>query len=226
MLASTRAYQSGAGVGGIISQSAPPLAQNAVRDPRVGIAYSLADTLRNAGFGLRLGSTRRCPSAIAMPLPTSVSFVVMPSATLAFQHRALRMNAELGARFRRAVDFGGRQLGHQGFLALGVAVDLLPPGWLVVSLEAFAFPPFLPTAAARRARCSVKRGFFRQSGWRPCTPPSAATARGRSASPQAAAFPCPVKRATPRPGQARVTSWVWTTPDFRSLLVVRFAPAK
>ncbi|HET7543456.1 MAG TPA: hypothetical protein VFK05_26465, partial [Polyangiaceae bacterium] len=139
MLASLRVSQSGAGAGGIVSQSAAPLSPNAVRDPRLGVAYSLDDALGLRGFGLRLGLDATLPLGERNPFANERSFVVMPNTTFGYRLGALQLSAELGARLRRTVDFGGVSLGNQAFVALGVAASVFP-GWLTVSAEAFGLP--------------------------------------------------------------------------------------
>jgi hypothetical protein len=158
------------------------------------------------------------------PFANERSFVVMPHATLGFHAGALQLSAGLGARFRRAVDFGGVILGNQGFVALGVAGAVLPR-WLTLSVEFFGLPPLSDShGSAASPRVSSVSLFpaewlagmhsaFGQSG--PWTlslaagggiPLSSETREG-SSEPQTSSF------------------MGLTTPDFRALMTVRFAPA-
>ncbi len=222
VLASMRAYQSGAGVGGIDSQSAPALTRNAVRDPRVGVGYSLAAA---PGFGLRLAVDATLPLGDRNPFANERSFVVMPNATFGFQHDALRLSAELGARLRRAVDFGGVTLGNQGFVALGVAVDLLP-GWLTVSAEAFGLPP-LSDNRASAASPSVSEARLFPAEWLAALHSSFGS-HGACTVSLAAGSGIPLSSETRDSSSgAQTSNFVGaTSPDFRSLVVVRFAAAE
>ncbi len=225
VLASLRAYQSGAGVGGIDSQSAPALTHNAVRDPRVGVAYSLDDALAAPGFGLRLGVDATLPLGDRNPFANERSFVVMPNATFGFQKGPLRLRAELGARLRQAVDFGGITLGNQGFVALGVAVDLLP-GWLVVSAEAFGLPPLSDNRGSAASPWLSEARLF-PAEWLAALH-SSFGGHGSWTVSLAAGSGIPLSSETRDSSSGPQTSHFVgaTSPDFRSLVVVRFATAK
>ena len=225
VLASTRVHQSGAGVGGIDSQSAPPLERNAVRDPRVGIAYSLDDALAVQGFGLRLGLDATLPLGERNAFANERSFVVMPNATFGFAYRALRLHGELGVRLRQSLDFAGSYLGNQGFFAFGVALDLLPPDWLSVSAEVFGLPalsnalgraasPLLSDARLFPAEwlASVHSSFGRPGPWR--------LSLGAGSG-----IPLSSETRENATGSHTAHFMGMNTPDFRALLVVRFAPA-
>ena len=224
LLASLRAYQFGAGVGGIDSQSAPPLSHNTVRDPRAGISYSLDDALALPGFGLRLGVDLTLPLGDRNAFANERSFVVMPNATFGFRHGALRLSAELGARLRQPVDFAGFRLGNQGFVAFGVAVELLEPGWLTVSAEAFGLPPLADSlGSAKSPRVSEARLFPAEwlLGLHSCF-----GQRGPWTLSLAGGSGIPLSSETRDSSAGPSTSHFvgMTTPDFRSLLLMRFAP--
>ncbi|HEX7451579.1 MAG TPA: hypothetical protein VF294_04810, partial [Polyangiaceae bacterium] len=148
LAAPTRLYQTGTGSGGVSSQSAPPLERNAVRNPRLGLAYSLDDALATPGLGLRLGLDASLPLANQSELAGERSVVAMPSATLSAQAGAFKLSAGVGARLRSAVDFASVRLGNQGFAALGLGFDVFDPGLLFASLEAFALPSLGRSRAA------------------------------------------------------------------------------
>ena len=226
VLASMRVDQSGAGVGGIVSQSAPPLEHNAVRDPRVGIAYSLDEALAVPGLGLRLGLDATLPLGDRNPFSNERSFVVMPNAIFGFRHGALRLEAEFGARFRRAVDFGGVELGQQGFVALGVAASMLSD-WLTLSAEVFGLPPLTSSrGSAASPRVSDIRLF--PAEWLAGVH-SAFGARGPWTLSFAVGGGIPLSRETRESsaGSSQTSYFLgMTTPDFRSLLLVRFAPTE
>jgi len=225
MLASTRVYQSGAGAGSVASQSAPALSHNAVRDPRVGLAYSLDDALALPGFGLRLAADVTLSLGARDPFANERSFVMMPNATLGYRYGALQLSAEFGARFRQAVDFGGVTLGNQGFLAFGVGGTLLPK-WLTLSAELFGLPA-LPASrgSAASPRVSSVRLFpaewlvgvhsaFGQSG-----PWTLSVAGGGG---------IPLSSETRESSSGPETSHFLgaTAPDFRAVISVRFRPAE
>jgi hypothetical protein len=225
VLTSLRAYQSGAGVGGINSQSAPALPHNAVRDPRLGIAYSLDDALAVPGFGLRLALDATVPLGDRNAFANERSFVVMPNATLGFQYRALELRAEFGARLRQTVDFAGISLGNQAFLAFGAALELVPD-WLLVSVEAFGLPP-LSDNRGSAASARVREARLFPAEWLAGVHSSFGS-RGLCTVSLAAGSGIPLSSETrdssTGPSQSHFAGM--TTPDFRSLLVVRLAPGQ
>ena len=222
-LASTRAYQSGAGASGVTSQSAPPLQHNAVRDPRIGIAYSFADAFSSSGFGLRLGLDATLPIGDRSAFANERSFVAMPNATLGYRRSIVHLSAELGLKLRRAVDFGGVTLGNQGFVALGVAVDILPSGWLTLSAEAFGLPP-LSSNRGRAASPLVSDVRLFPAEWLAGVHSSFGSSGVWTVS-LAAGSGIPLSGETRANSLGSQTSQFMgpSTPDFRSLVVVRFA---
>jgi hypothetical protein len=137
----TRLYQSGAGAGGISSQSAPPVEQSALRDPRLGVAYSLDSALARPGLGLRLALDVSVPLGNEAAFAGERTLAAAPSATLGWQISRLALRLGLGARLRGSAEFGDVRLGNQGFVGLGAGVDLLARGLLFLSLEGFGLPP-------------------------------------------------------------------------------------
>ena len=224
VLASTRVYQSGAGVGGIDSQSAPPLERNAVRDPRVGIAYSLDDSLAVPGFGFRLGLDATLPLGERNAFASERSFVVMPNATFGFQYRALRLHAELGARLRQSLDFAGSYLGNQGFLAFGVGLELLPANLLSLTAEVFGLPPLSDNRGSAASPLVSQARLF-PAEWLVGLHSSFDSKRSWRLS-LAAGSGIPLSSETRDSGTGPRSAHFMgmTTPDFRALLVVRFAP--
>jgi hypothetical protein len=173
-----RLYQSGAGADGVTSQSAPPVEQAALRDPRLGAAYSLDDALAKPGLGLRVALDVSLPVGSDSAFAGEHSAVAMPSATFGWQISRVALRASLGARLRSAVDFGDVRLGSQGFVALGAGVDLVAPGLLFLSVESFALPPLVSSRAAAASAevtgvsllpaewlLSVHSSFRRDSDW-------------------------------------------------------------
>jgi hypothetical protein len=223
LLASIRAHQSGAGIGGIDSQSALPLERNAVRDPRVGVAYSLGEALAVRGLGVRLGLDATLPVGDRNPFANERSFVVMPNATIGFQHGALEVRAEVGARLRQRLEFAGSSLGNQAFLGIGVALELIRPGWVSLSAEAFGLPSFENSRASSASpRVSAARLF--PAEWLAGVHSSFGQ-RGPWTITLACGSGIPLSSETRDSPSGPRTSYFMgmTTPDFRSLLVVRFA---
>jgi len=225
LVASTRVHQSGAGAGSVASQSAPALSHNAVRDPRVALAYSLDQVLAVPGFGLRLAVEASVPLGVRDPFANERSFVVMPNATFGYQRGALRLSAELGARLRQAVDFGGVRLEDQGFVAFGVAGTVLP-GWFTLSAEFFGLPPLSDSrGSAASPRVSSARLFPAEwllgihSAFGPSGPWTLSIAGGGG---------IPLSSETRESSNGPATSHFlgMSTPDFRALISLRFTPAE
>ncbi len=150
----TRLYQSGAGAGGISSQSAPPIEQSALRDPRFGVAYSLDRALARPGLGLRLALDVSLPVGDEAAFAGERTVAAAPSATLGWQASRVALRVALGARLRGSAEFGDVRLGNQGFIGLGAGVDVLAPGLLFLSLEGFGLPP-LGSSRASGANSAV-----------------------------------------------------------------------
>jgi hypothetical protein len=224
VLASTRVHQSGAGAGSVASQSAAALSHNAVRDPRIGLAYSLDEALALPGFGLRLAVDATLPLGERDPFANERSFVVMPNATLGYHHGALQLNAEFGARLRQAVDFGGVTLGNQGFVALGVAGTVLP-GWLTLSAELFGLPP-LSDNRGNAASPLVRSARLFPAEWL-AGMHSAFGQGGPWTLSIAGGSGIPLSNETRESSSGPQTSYFlgMTAPDFRALMSVRFTPA-
>lgn len=225
MLASTRLYQSGAGAGSVASQSAPALSHNAVRDPRVGLAYSFDSALALRGFGLRLAVDLTLPLGARDPFANERSFVVMPHATLGYRYGALQFSAAFGARLRQAVDFGGVKFGNQGFLAFGAAAALLP-GWLALSAELFGLPA-LSDSRGNAASPLVSSARLFPAEWLV----GAHSALGQSGPwtlSIAGGGGIPLSSETRESSSGPETSRFLgaTAPDFRAVMSVRFSPAE
>lgn len=225
VLASTRVYQSGAGAGSVTSQSAPVLTHNAVRDPRLGLAYSLDEALAVPGFGLRFAVDATVPLGERDPFANERSFVTMPNATLGYHFGALQLSAEFGLRLRQAVDFGGAKLGNQGFVALGVAGTVFPR-WLTLSAELFALPPLSDSRGSAASPLVSSARLF----------PAEWLAGLRSAFGQTGPWTLsiaggggiPLSSETRDSSSGPQTSYFMgmTTPDFRAIVLVRFTPAE
>ena len=219
-----RLYQRGAGAGGVSSQSSPEIESTALRDPRLGVAYSLDDVLKMPGFGLRLALDVSMPLGNEAAFAGERSLVAMPSATFGWQLGRLALRVTGGARLRQAVDFADVRLGNQAFLALGVGADVLSPGLLFLSLEGFALPPLgssrADTASAELSAVSLFPAewlFAARSSFRPGGQWSVAASVGTG---------LPFSSETRSTGSGESTSHFLgvTEPEWRTLVTVRFAP--
>jgi hypothetical protein len=224
LAAPTRLYQSGAGAGGVSSQSAGPLDRNAVRNPRLGVGYSLDDALATPGLGVRLAVDVQLPLANDSPFAGERSLVAMPSLAIAFQSGPLRLGASLGVRLRDSLDVAGVRLGSQGFAALGVGLELLDAGRLFIGLEAFGLPSLVSSRAAT-ANSAVSSETLFPAEWLISVHSSFAK-QGSWTLGLAAGSGIPLSSETRETSAGASTAHFMglTTPDFRSLLVLRFAP--
>lgn len=216
-----RAYQSGAGVGGVTSQASPEIKRTALRDPRLGLAYSLDDTLATRGLGLRLALDASLPFGNEQVFAGERSLVVAPSVTLGFQRSRFRTGATVGLRLRRALDFGGVRLGDQAFIALGVGMEILAPGWLFVSLEAFGSPSLTDNRAANASPQLSAVNLF-PAEWLASLHSSFGTAHWTLGVGAGSGIPLSSETRTTSNGTSTSHFMGVTTPDFRSLLVVRY----
>ena len=221
LVAPLRVYQDGAGVGGVASQSAPEISHTALRDPRLGVGYSLDDTLHAPGLGLRLGLDVSLPLGNEQVFSGERSFVALPSATVGYFHSPLRVGATLGLRLRQSVDFGGVHLGNQAFIALGAGVEVLNPGLLFVALEAFGSPALMGSRSST-ANAQVSDEYLFPAEWLASVHSSFGTANWSFGL--GAGSGIPLSSETVRTASGPSTSHFLgvTTPDFRSLLVARY----
>jgi len=225
LAAPMRVYQSGAGAGGVSAQSAEPVERTAVRNPRLGVGYSLDGALATRGLGLRLALEASLPLGDAGAFASEHSVVAMPSATVAGRVSRLTLGASLGARLRSAVDFGGVRLGNQGFLGLGVGVDLLDPGLLWLSIEAFGLPPLSNTRPSHTSP-QISAATLFPAEWLAGVHSSFGT-HGTWTLSLAGGTGIPLSSETRQGPTGPTTNYFLGvgTPDFRSLFVLRFVPA-
>lgn len=224
LAAPTRLYQTGAGSSGVSSQTAPPLERNAVRNPRLGLGYSLDDALATRGLGLRLAFDASLPLADESELAGERSIVAMPSATLSVQAGVFRLGASLGARLRSAVDFASVRLGNQGFAALGLGFDVLDAELLFVGVEAFALPS-LGNSRAAAANSAISSESLIPAEWL-LSVHSSFEERGNWTLSVAAGTGIPLSSETRETSAGSATAHFLGlgAPDLRSLVVLRFAP--
>ncbi len=136
-------YQSGSGVEGVTSQSAAPLARNAVRDPRLGAGWVLHERSWDGG---RRSVAVKARLELALPLGDRRALAGEPSLvgapSMAFETGVGRFHggALLGARLREATSIAGSRVGNQAVAAVGTSVDILPRGLLSLGVEAWVLP--------------------------------------------------------------------------------------
>jgi hypothetical protein len=147
-------FQTGTGVEGVTSQSAPPIQANAVRDPRLTVAYQFL------GSGDESGSAAGARLELALPLGDSAALAGAGSATLApgltAEHQLGRFTfaTDLSLRLRKSVRFANVERGSE--LALGVAasVVVLDRPLLATGVE-LSLRPNLVGAASNDPHASV-----------------------------------------------------------------------
>jgi hypothetical protein len=220
----TRLYQSGAGSGGLTTQSSPSVEQSALRDPRLGAAYSFDDALAHYGFGLRVAVDASLPLGDKTAFAGSRSAALAPSTTLAWRIGRAILSANIGARLRGSVDFGDVRLGSQGVVALGAGADALARGLLSFSLEGYVLPP-LGSSRASEANPAITGVTLLPAEWlvaartsfRPDSDWSLSASFGTG---------IPVSSETRRSGTTTDTAYFLglTEPAWRTTLTVRFAP--
>lgn len=161
-------YQSGSGVEGVTSQSAPPIARTAVRDPRVGAGYVLH---QRAWDGGRRRVAIKARFELALPLGDRRALAGEPSIvgapSLAFEARLGRLHggALIGARLRETVAIAGSRVGDQAVAAVGANVDLLPHGLLSLGVEAWVLPMLVSQDHTLPDGTRVDNGVLAPSEW-------------------------------------------------------------
>jgi hypothetical protein len=138
--------QNGAGGEGVASQSAPPLARTAARDPRIGAGYAIGDW---DGAALQARTELTLPLGEEQLYAGDGSFVLAPSLAAALALGPFFAGAELGARLRKSVPLADVRFGSQAVAALGAGVDLLPAERLSFGVEAIVMPSLVRQERAR-----------------------------------------------------------------------------
>lgn len=147
-------YQTGTGVEGVTSQSAPPLRANAIRDPRVTIAYQYLGSNGESGFaaGARL--------ELALPLGDSAALAGAASATFApalaaeYELGRFTFAGDLGLRLRESVQFANVERGSEFALGLAASAVLLARPLLATGVE-LSLRPNLAGASPNDPHASV-----------------------------------------------------------------------
>ena len=143
-------HQAGTGVEGVTSQSGPPLRAQAIRDPRLSVAYALVEPPSDDGFaaGARLELTLPIGDSRALAGAASPTFA--PGAAATFDFGRFALAADLSLRLRKAVRFGNVERGSELVTGLGFSAIVLARPLLSPALE-LSLRPNLAGAAPRDA---------------------------------------------------------------------------
>jgi hypothetical protein len=144
-----RVARTRSGGGGVTSQRAEPLPRSAVRDPRLGLAWS------------------PLPEKVETRLEVSVPFgdeaylagyagpALLPAVSGELELGRFVLAAELGARLGQAVDFATTRQGNELFIGTGVGVSVVDRHLLDLSLELWLRPALESEPEAGRNRGST-----------------------------------------------------------------------
>ncbi|MEB2311571.1 MAG: hypothetical protein OZ928_06950 [Polyangiaceae bacterium] len=160
-------YQTGAGVEGVTSQSAPPIARTAARDPRLGAGYVLVEPAPHErdGVALKARLELSLPFGDRRALASEGAILAAPSLALESSLGPIHGSAMAGARLRRAVRFATAHHGSQALLALGGGFDVLPRALLSLELEAWMLPSLTSQADSLPSGARVEGGLLVQAEW-------------------------------------------------------------
>lgn len=214
----TTLVQEGAGAAGITSQRGAPLARTAIRDPRVSVAYS---TLAGSHVAIEPRLELAIPLGDEDAYAGAGSVTAVPGLAVELRAGAWRFGVDVSARLRRSVELGTGRWGSQACVALGAAVDLVSEHRLFLAAEAFALPPLTETTSARG------RALGAETTWIPAEWLLSLGARPDAEAPwtlvlgAGSGLPLSSERRDDGP---RTTFFGPTTPAFRGLIAVRYAP--
>jgi hypothetical protein len=142
----TSVARAGTGVEGVTAQQGAPLPRTAVRDPRLGLAYS---PLAGAGpLALEARLELSLPMGDESRLAGYAGPGVLPALTGELALDRVVLGAEVGARLGQAADFATTRHGSELFLGAGALVGVLSDGLLDVSLELWLRPSLAGAPAA------------------------------------------------------------------------------
>lgn len=134
-------YQSGAGVGGAISQNPPGITEQAVRDPRLGVSFVVTNESEVFALASELD--------LALPIHTDGAFagaigpVLEADFVATGEVGSLFYGALAGIRMLRTVSFSTTQVGTSADVRLGVGWSFLSDGRLTATLEGWMLPSLL-----------------------------------------------------------------------------------
>jgi hypothetical protein len=200
------------------------LNRTAIRDPRIGGAFQLVPPT-TGGLGAKARIEISLPAGDEELLAGERTLVAAPSAALEFRHGLLSAGFELGARLRETREFAGARLGSQLVGAAGVGVDVIGPELLMVGSEFRALPVLASQDHTRPNGAEVRSGLLVPAEW-------LITLRSEPAKSfvlqLAGALGVPLSSAEHEQPDGSFESERFagvTTPRFRIVFVVRYAPA-
>jgi hypothetical protein len=221
-------YQTGAGIAGLTSQSAPPIARSAARDPRIDAAYALID--RKLDATSRVAAKARL--ALGLPFGDQQSFagdrsfVLAPSLVSSIALGRFYASGSVGLRLRQTAELAGARLGSELWSALGAGVEILPRRLLSFSAEAWALPTLASQDHTLPDRTHIRNGVLAPAEW-------LASFGSSPLSSGELTFQAGGGMAIPLSGDQRVAPGGTTstehfagitTPRFRVVFVVRYVP--
>lgn len=209
-------YQSGTGVEGVTSQSGPPVRAQALRDPRVSVAYALVDPAQDDVFAAAVRFELALPLGDAGALAGAASPTLAPGVAAAFDVGRFTFAADASLRLREAVRFGNVERGSEIVTGLGVAARLFLRPLLATGVEVSLRPNLAGTAPGDPARAfDLPAEWLASLRLKPCGEDGAWTIVAGSG----AALPLSSAR---MPGGEREWFAGVTAPTIRALTFVRY----
>jgi hypothetical protein len=201
-------YQSGAGPEAVTSQRGAPLSRNAVRDPRLGAKLKLAED-RKLGLGIAARADVTLPLGEEHLYAGEDSFVLAPSAGASHRAGRLFSAAEVGLRLRESARVADTRLGSELLLSAGAGVDVFERERLSFAVEAYVRPSLVTqpggsTLIPAEWLGSIRTAPLSDRGW---------------------LFQLAGGTGLPLSSSEADTFFGLTTPRFRLLLAIRYAPA-
>ncbi len=218
--------QSGSGVEGVTSQSAPPIRRTAVRDPRFGGAFALLPRAPGRPVGSKARLDLSVPMGDEAFLAGVEGFSLAPSVLADVVAGPAFAALEIGARLRRRATIAGATIGHQGFVGLGVGAHLVGRELLSLTAEVWALPSLVSQTATLPGGDRVTGGRLMPAEWFVGVR-SAPLRSGDLALQAGAGTGLPLSnetRAFAAGGSDSDSFAAVTTPAFRAVLSIRYAP--
>ena len=210
-------YQNGTGVEGVTAQQAPPLGSAAVRDPRVGVAWTALGRGATDPVALAAHFEIAPPLGDEALLAGTRGTTFAPGVTFESEIDRFVFGADMSLRLRSAVDFGSVTKGSEAVLGAGASVGVFESPRLRVGLEAWVRPGLAgapPAAGSDALDLPAEWLLSSVFAWDSEGPFSLAAAGGSS---------LPVSSGPSPSGGADSFAGV-TAPSFRALLALRFTP--
>jgi hypothetical protein len=209
-------YQSGTGVEGITSQNGPPIRAQAIRDPRLSVAYALVEPPDDSGFAAGARIELTLPLGDSAALAGAASPTLAPGVAASFGAGRFTLAADASLRLRRAVRFGNVERGSEIVAGVGFSARLFARPLLAPGVELSLRPSLVGAAPGDPARSSdLPAEWLASVRLKPCGQDDRVTiiAGGGAAVPLSSAR---------HPGQEREWFAGVTAPSFRALAMVRY----